>query len=65
MPTTREVEAAKVERQRRGRRFYTRDQVGAECSEGCGIRVPLALLENGITAHPTCGKAAQHEMSSR
>lgn len=62
MPTTREVYWAKAERQRRRRRHYTRDQVGAECTEGCGLRVPLALIEQGITAHPTCGAQARHEM---
>lgn len=64
MPTTREVSSAKAERLRRSRRHYTRDQVGAVCTEGCGIRVPLALIEQGITSHATCGAHARHEMQS-
>lgn len=55
MPTTREVEAAKVERLRANRRFYTPDLLGRLCSDGCGERVPKALNDAGIYGHPTCG----------
>ena len=62
MATWPEARAAKAERQRRQRRHYTPDQLGRLCAGGCGLRMPLALLETGATVHPTCGPQAAHEM---
>jgi len=64
MATWPEAMAAKDARQRRQRRHYTADQLGRPCSEGCGIAMPRALLKLGITAHPTCGPQARHEMGA-
>lgn len=54
MTTWPEARAAKAERQRRERRFYTRDRLGRPCPM-CKLRMPVALLEAGILVHPTCG----------
>lgn len=54
MTTWPEARAAKAERQRRERRFYTRDLVGDQCPF-CKLRMPLKLLAAGIRIHPTCG----------
>lgn len=52
-----EARNAKAERQRRERRFYTRDKLGKPCP-GCRKPVPRALNEAGIWWHPTCGATA-------
>jgi len=38
---------------RQGTRFYTRETVGPKCPI-CGLLVPVALIEAGITVHPMC-----------
>lgn len=55
MPQAREFDAKKAERLRRERVFYTPDLLGPLCVDGCGTRVPVALVEAGIHGHPTCG----------
>lgn len=65
MATWPEARAAKDSRQRRQKRHYTADQLGKPCSEGCGIAMPLALLEQGHSSHATCGPQARHEMGGR
>jgi hypothetical protein len=52
-PTTREVEAKKLERQRRERRLYTPDRLTARCRV-CNLRMVDALVELGETTHPSC-----------
>lgn len=54
MTTWREADAAKRERLRREQRFYTADKMGPVCADGCGQRVPHALTDIGILAHPSC-----------
>lgn len=55
MPTTREVEAARVERVRRQQRHYTPDRLGERCPR-CGTRV-VADLNDPI--HPACYTVAE------
>jgi hypothetical protein len=57
MPRTREVEAAKEDRQRREKRLFGPSTLGALCAGGCGTRVPQRLVDAGILTHPTCHRA--------
>lgn len=54
MATWPEARAAKTQRQRQQRRFYSTDRLGARCVV-CGERMPTALEAEGHHAHPTCG----------
>lgn len=54
MPTTKEVQAKRATRLKRQRRHYTMADMGAACRY-CKLRVPRALNDAGIWAHPTCG----------
>lgn len=38
-------------------RYYTPDKLGPLCAADCGWRIPLALSNQGIITHPTCGPA--------
>lgn len=55
MTTWREAVAAKKERQRRERRFFTPDKVSKRVCPFCNIHMPKASLAAGENAHPTCG----------
>lgn len=59
MATWPEARSAKNERDRRNRRHYTPDMLGALCAAGCGLRLPLDLLALGEHTHPTCGAQAR------
>lgn len=48
------MRAAREERLRRERRYYTADMLGRPCPF-CKLRVPKALIAIGQHAHPTCG----------
>lgn len=54
MTTWAEARAAREERLRRERRYYTPDKLGAPCRV-CHIKVPAALIASGMDTHPTCG----------
>ena len=56
MTTWVEAREARRERLARERRYYTPDRLGPLCAGGCGLRVPVALVEAGVLAHPTCGR---------
>lgn len=53
MTTWPEARAAKIERQRIERRFYTPDKLGRLCNY-CDLKMPKALEALGYHAHPTC-----------
>lgn len=60
MPTTREVDAARAERQRRTRRFYTTDRLGPQCADGkCHLKLDKDLADLGDTTHATCTTEAR------
>lgn len=54
MATFPEARAAKVERDRRERRYYTPDKLGGLC-RFCKTKTDKVLWDLGYHAHPTCG----------
>lgn len=59
MATWDQARAAKTERQRREKRHYRAEHLGAPCAGGCGLKVVRAV---GNAWHPTCGPEAAYEM---
>lgn len=55
MATWAEARAAKAERQRRERRFYTPDLRGPAC-RGCGFPTVAAITDPKHPVHPCCAE---------
>lgn len=55
MTTWREAVAAKENRLRREKRFFTKAKLSKRTCPFCHIHMPLASIEAGENAHPSCG----------